>query len=685
MYETGTEKALSPQKGSLIDVYVTITDKNMKKSDLEKISDPIVAKKKEDSFEAQSSSYGTLYNGIKSTGDGIIFQVKFSNLEYSGSSNKLIFDFSYNISGSKKKELTVSVPNCVEYNHSDYSGTVPKIEVSNISFPATIKGGETFTLKFDSASNIKDMVFKNVELDYGTVTEGIETTTILDTVKLQNFKAEGPNTIELVLKAKKTLPNDFETITLNYTYSYRQNGEFKEDQKNSVKIKIPVVKNKTEEEEKPDDMTAVPYVVIDRYDYGGEITAGESFTVDAVLKNMSKNYQVQNIAVLVSSSDSLISKESSNKILINKLGKGATKEEQLSFLVDKEAATGFQTITFEISYDYQNGNKRETKTTTETMKIPVKAIKKKKETESEKIAKRTPSVMVSHYEYGGKVPAGKTFTLDMTLQNTSKELKIENLTMSLEVAEGLAITSSSNTFFFDNLAASGEVSQSIEMQALPSAKSASTNVTVNFKYEYVDKKQRNSVTSSETIAIPIYQPDRMEFTMNDVPEFVYVGEENMISIQYVNKGKSSLYNLSAELKGDLTTTEKVQNLGNVESGNSGSIDFYVTATEAKQLKGSVVITYEDDNLETKKVKLPYEIEAQETEMDPSMDPNYDPSFDPEMPEEGTNTGMSKTTKIVLGVMAGAVVLAVLILILKKRKKAKRLKMLEELEEMDDDK
>ncbi|MBS6560310.1 MAG: hypothetical protein KH355_08580 [Clostridiales bacterium] len=433
-------------------------------------------------------------------------------------------------------------------------------------------------------------------------------------------------------------------------------------------------------------MRAVPYIVIDRYDYGEEVTAGESVTVKSTLKNMSKFFDVQNIAILVSSSDNLVSKEASNKILIDKLKKGQEKEVELQFLTEKGTATGFQTVTFEISYDYQNDKKRESKTTTEVMKIPVKAIKKakkKKKKEKEEIAKRTPSVMISHYEYGGKVPAGKKFTLDMVLQNTSKELNIENLTMSLEVAEGLAITSSSNTFFFDNLSAQGQVGQKIEMQALPSAKSASTNVTVNFKYEYVDKKQRNSVTSSETIAIPIYQPDRMKFTMGELPEIVYVGEENTLSVQYINKGKSSLYNLSAELKGDLTATEKVQNVGNVDSGNSGSIDFYVTANEAKKLKGTIVITYEDDNLEVKKVKLPYELEAQEMEVDPNMGGDFDMDLDQDMMDQ--EHGMSKNVKIKVGIGIGTFcLLAVMIVMIRKIRKKKQRQMLEELEQFEEE-
>lgn len=683
VYEAGTTKAISPQKGDVVDIYLTMKDANLKASDFDKIENPMVAKKKTDSFEVTSSANAELSSEIRDYGnDGIVFQIKFSKLEYTGSDDKLIFDFSYQLDGTKKKELIVSVPNCIEYSRSDYTGTTPKIEVNNISFPGTIKAGDTFTLDFHASSNIKDMVFKNVELDYSNVSSGLETTTILDTKKLPNFKAEGPNKTQLILKVKDTLENDFETVTLKYTYSYRQNGEFINDKSNEIKIKIPVVKNK--EEEKEDDMKGVPYIVVERYDYGEQVIAGNEVTMKAVLKNASKQYDVQNIAVVFSTSDGLISKEASNKFFINQLKKGGAYEKELTFLVDKDTATGFQTVNFEISYDYKKDKKRETKTTSESMKIAVKAVKKKKKEESETIAKRTPSVMISKYEYGGKVPAGKTFTLDMTLQNTSKELKIENLIMSLEVAEGLSITSSSNTFYFEQLSAGGTATQTVEMQALPNAKSVSTNVTVNFKYEYVDKKERQSITSSEVIAIPIYQPDRMEFMMSELPEFINVGEETNLSIQYVNKGKSSLYNLSAELKGDLTSTEKLQNLGNVDSGNSGSIDFYAVAQQAGTAKGKIVITYEDDNLETKKVVLPYELQAQEMIQDPSLDPSLDPSFDPNMNQEEEAGKLTKPMKIGLAVLGSLLVIVILTVIVVKRKKAKRLKMLEELEEMEDD-
>lgn len=799
VYTSGTEEVISPQKGDIVDIYVTIKDTTVKKSQLDKVKQPVVAKKTADSFETTDSSYGQIRDGIKAYGEGVIYQLKFSKLEYTGADDKLIFDLTYGISGSKKQEVILSVPNCIEYSHSDYTGTIPKIEVSDIRFPGTIKAGDTFKLEFLASSSMKNVNFKNVELDYGTVSSGLSTTTVVDVKKFPNFKSDGMNQTQLTLKAKSQLENDFETITLKYTYSYYQNGEFQQDKGNSITIKIPVIKNtesgtslkqepllvldkydygKTlkpgttvkvqgtiKNMSKEVDATNVtilvnppegiiskqasnkvfidkikkgeskkveftfgldsslttgfktvdlsiqyqymngkdrkdkevteklnlpitssneqigkePLIVLDSYDYGDTAVAGNTFTVHAVLKNLSKETDADNVTVLVNGTEGLVSQEASNKVFIDKIKRGSTKTISQTFLVDKSVTTGFKNIDLTIQYQYESGKERKDKEVSEKMYISVKSSKKK--TGSTSTKKRTPSVMISEYKYGGKVPAGKTFTLDMVLKNTSTELPIENLMVSLDVAEGLAITSSSNTFYFENIEEGGTVSQAVEMQALPNAKASSTKVTVNFKYEYVDKKERNSVTSSEIIAIPVYQPDRMEFVMGDLPEFMNVGEEGNIMIQYVNKGKSSIYNLAAEIKGDLASKDKLQNLGNVESGNSGSIDFYVTPEKAGKAKGKIIITYEDDNLEVKKISMPYEVEVQEMVIEPEMDPNIMGDMGAEMEEEGFWAKNGK--KILIGGGSGIALVGAIVgtRILKKKKHQK---LLEELEAMDDD-
>lgn len=802
VYKQGTENTISPVKGDIVDILVTIKDRNVTKEQLDKVKNPVTAKKQSDSFEATSSSKGAVYDGIKKyDSDGVVYQLKFSKLKYTGSDDQLIFDLSYGVSGIKSRTVALKVPNCNEYLFNEYTGEIPQMEVTNISFPSKIKAGSTFKLEFSTICNRKDITIKNVLLDYSGVSDGLETTTIVDQKKLPGFKVDEKYKTQITLKTKEELKSDFETVTLKYTFYYYRNGISQAepiDGETTIKIKIPVIKNtesSTSLKQEPllvldkydygktlkpgttikvqgtirnmskevdatnvtilvnppegiiskqasnkvfidkvkkgeskkveftfgldDSLTTgfktvdltmqyqymngkdrkdkevteklnlpitssnaqigkEPLIVLESYDYGDTAVAGNTFTVNAVLKNLSKETDADNVTVLVNGTEGLVSQEASNKVFIDKIKRGSTKTISQTFLVDKSVATGFKNIDLTIQYQYESGKERKDKEVSEKMYISVKSSKKK--TGSTSTKKRTPSVMISEYKYGGKVPAGKTFTLDMVLKNTSTELPIENLMVSLDVAEGLAITSSSNTFYFENIEEGGTASQSVEMQALPNAKASSTKVTVNFKYEYVDKKERNSVSSSEIIAIPVYQPDRMEFAMGDLPEFMNVGEEGNITIQYVNKGKSSIYNLAAEIKGNLTSKDKLQNLGNVESGNSGSIDFYVTPEKAGKAKGNIIITYEDDNLEVKTIKIPYEVEVQEMIIEPEMDPTIDDMGDG-MEEEGFWAKNGK--KILIG-SGSFVVLIGSIAGIRIWKKKKHQKLLEELEAMDDD-
>ena len=84
------------------------------------------------------------------------------------------------------------------------------------------------------------------------------------------------------------------------------------------------------------------------------------------------------------------------------------------------------------------------------------------------------------------------------------------------------------------------MTQSVPMQALASAKSGAQPVTVNFRYEYVDASARSSSQSDVKISVPISQPDRFEISDPVVPDQVIAGQENTVTMEYVNKGKGDI-------------------------------------------------------------------------------------------------------------------------------------------------
>lgn len=228
-----------------------------------------------------------------------------------------------------------------------------------------------------------------------------------------------------------------------------------------------------------------------------------------------------------------------------------------------------------------------------------------------KTAAATPYIIVDRYTYGGEqVTAGKTFDLTIFFRNTSRTLPVENIMMSLETEEGLSITSSSNTFYVEKLGAGQTLSQTIQMKALGSEKSSSPSISISFRYEYVDDGVRQQQTSSERISIPVIEPDRFEVTAAEITEPVYTGEETVISIPYVNKGKGTLSNVAVSVDGDIPVLSKIQNLGNFEAGKSGTIDVVIMPDEVREYNFTVAIAYENASGDPVELKYPYKVTAE---------------------------------------------------------------------------
>ena len=258
--------------------------------------------------------------------------------------------------------------------------------------------------------------------------------------------------------------------------------------------------------------------------------------------------------------------------------------------------------------------------------------------EAPKPAAATPNLIIDNYSYGGtSVQAGKTFDLSINFMNTSRALAVENIVMSLETAEGISIANSSNTFYFETLKPRHNITQNITLRATGKGENSSPTIGVNFRYEYIDQNQRMEITRSETIAIPVTQPERFEITEPTLPE-MQVGMENVLSFPYVNKGKGTLYNVAVKIEGDVDALQPVQNLGNFESGRSGTIDAIFTTTQEGPTPFKIIVTYEDADGNEKKREFKYELTVMampEPELPPEM---MDP-MDPQLVEQPSHNWM----------------------------------------------
>lgn len=218
-----------------------------------------------------------------------------------------------------------------------------------------------------------------------------------------------------------------------------------------------------------------------------------------------------------------------------------------------------------------------------------------------------PYVIISSYSYGkGDLVAGETRNITMTFRNTSKTMAVENMMVTMSLPDAMMLTSSSNSFYIESLAAEGTITKTVNVTVKSNAAAQSHSMTVDFTYDYLDNGIRRNAKTTESISMPVLQVDRFTVTGIDLPQEIFMGEESNLSVNFVNKSRTEIYNLSAKLNCEgISNNGEEQYLGNLASGTASSADFYITGNEKGELVGEVIITYEDTNMNQRTVSVPF--------------------------------------------------------------------------------
>ena len=253
--------------------------------------------------------------------------------------------------------------------------------------------------------------------------------------------------------------------------------------------------------------------------------------------------------------------------------------------------------------------------------------------------------------------------MSFSFTNTSKTIKIENVMVTVTGGQDLMLNGSTNTFYFESVAASGSKTVTVPMKAAQLISASAQDVKIDVTYEYVDQNARKSGNATLSLSVPLYQPDRFEMSEPTSSYTGYVGEETSLTIDYVNKGKSAINNVEATISGDIDSPTPYQRVGTIDGGKNGTIAFAVTPQLEGENQVKIVITYEDSNGNTKERVFEATVEAMAYEpADPGMD---DPGMiDP----EPANTFPWKY--VIIAVVAALIVLLVVLRIRKKKAKQK---------------
>ena len=429
-------------------------------------------------------------------------------------------------------------------------------------------------------------------------------------------------------------------------------------------IEIPISQCKEYEEpnyepeppQQPDPSPA-PMLIVSRSPLYAALKPNQETEITVYVKNTGST-TAQSPIISFAPSESLMLTGESTMMQLNSIGPGKTESVNVKVRALDTITAANQSLDASIKFTYFNRVSTVEGTSEGKIMIPAK-VKKEADPEEPVTDSPVPNMIITKFNYGGEsVAAGSKFRLSFNFKNTSKTLAVENVVVTVEGGEGFMINGSTNTFYFDKIKARGSKTISLPMKAGAELTNSAQPVAVNFKYEYVDHKKRTASTADLKISVPVYQPDKFEIEKPKLPLMVYAGEENSITMNYVNKSKGMISNVEAEITGNIEAPVTVQNIGNLEAGKSGTIAFAVTAFEAGEADFTIKVTYEDGNGEVKERIFPATLTVEE------MEP-YDPGMDEPMPEPQEENGNK------LPLIIGACVIAAIIaaIVIKKKRKA----------------
>lgn len=447
---------------------------------------------------------------------------------------------------------------------------------------------------------------------------------------------------------------------LAFTIYYEGNGGDYQDG-NTVPVRecVPY----TEPTPAPDPAPEVipePRAVFNSDGTSTSIAAGETKTITVYIQNAGTTAMRDPILTLKSSGSLLIM--GSQDYMLDDIRAGRDTAVTVTVKAPDKIESQMQTIDASLSFYYDNGTQLTGGSASGSVNVLSTVTKDTKDEET--IASPTPIVILSKYNYGGSsVAAGSSTNLSFSFTNTSKTIKIENVMVTVTGGQDLMLNGSTNTFYFESVAASGSKTVTVPMKAAQLISASAQGVQIAVTYEYVDQNARKSGNATLSLSVPLYQPDRFELSEPKTSYTGYVGEETSLTIDYVNKGKSAINNVEATISGDIDSPTPYQRVGTIDGGKNGTIAFAVTPQLEGENQVKIVITYEDSNGNTKERVFEASVEAMAYEpSDPGMD---DPGMiDPE-PQSAF-----PWKYVIIAAVAALIVLLIVLRIRKKKAKQK---------------
>ena len=270
------------------------------------------------------------------------------------------------------------------------------------------------------------------------------------------------------------------------------------------------------------------------------------------------------------------------------------------------------------------------------------------------------------------VTAGTEFSVLITLLNTSETEDVKNMTATMNASsDEMTLLADSNVFYIPKLEHGSTYLLTLNYRCSRDTLEGKYSVNVDLSYENSDAV---SYSSSGSAVFSIMQPVEMSLSASRFPDAVTAGETTYLTMQVLNLGRGSVYNVRCEVSGFGLLPSGVGYIGTMAGGSEGTtrVNVFVGAKtmtdgyEGEEMYGSTTgvirLVYEDEDGN--------EYDQQETFTTVIQPPVINDRTDDQDPQEGEKDPAKRQwiiTAAVLGVLIAGGVTAATIAARRKRK------------------
>ena len=292
------------------------------------------------------------------------------------------------------------------------------------------------------------------------------------------------------------------------------------------------------------------------------------------------------------------------------IGRGQVVEFLYHLRLSKKATVGVKQVDFNVTYRNDEGDLK-----SGTVSLFVNVRKGLSPTSDKDTTASVPKLIIESYKLSSdKIYAGETFELEFNVKNTSDNTNLQNVQIHIkdagETATIVPASGGSNTLYISKIGKGQSSSQKVSLQTAPDAAAKAYTLNVDFSYESASTNAAH--TANETIAVPILQKIRLKCDEPTVYDDVsYLDSSTSMSIKMYNMGRSSVYNCIVDVEGNGLKLEESYFGGTLSAGSTLAADISVIPSEAGDIQGTVVISYEDVYGEPGEERLPFTLHVED--------------------------------------------------------------------------